>query len=161
LVRAFSNGELENHYRPKVEIASGVLTEVETLVRWRHGTSWSSRTGSSPRRRNAASFDELARAVLIGALPQARLCQDAGLELKVAVTLSMDYLGALDFPDFVMRAARDAQVSPTKLVLEVTESRLTKDPVAPLDILTRLRLKGVGLSIHGHSSLAQLRDIPK
>ena len=38
------------------------------------------------------------------------------------------------------------------------------DPRAPLDILTRLRLKRIGLSIDdfgtGHSSLAQLRDIP-
>jgi len=39
-----------------------------------------------------------------------------------------------------------------------------KDSLAPLDILARLRLKRIGLSIDdfgtGHSSLAQLRDIP-
>lgn len=49
-------------------------------------------------------------------------------------------------------------------MLEVTESRLRQDPLAPLDILTRLRLKRVGLSIDdfgtGHSSLTQLRDFP-
>jgi len=76
----------------------------------------------------------------------------------------MDNLGSLEFPDFVARAADKAGVSPTSLVLEVTESRLMKDPLAALDILTRLRLKHIGLSIDdfgtGHSSLAQLRDIP-
>lgn len=50
------------------------------------------------------------------------------------------------------------------LVLEVTESKLMKDPLSALDILTRLRLKRIGLSIDdfgtGHSSLTQLRDIP-
>jgi EAL domain-containing protein (putative c-di-GMP-specific phosphodiesterase class I) len=49
-------------------------------------------------------------------------------------------------------------------VLEVTESRLMKNPLATLDILARLRLKRVTLSIDdfgtGHSSLSQLRDIP-
>ncbi|MGH8579578.1 MAG: EAL domain-containing protein [Gammaproteobacteria bacterium] len=119
---------------------------METLVRWRHpreGLVFPDRFVATA---EWGLIDELARAALIGALRQARLWQDAGLDLKVAVNLSMDNLGALDLPDFVMRAARDAQVSPTKLVLKVTESRLTKDPVAPLDILTRLRLKGVGLS---------------
>ena len=76
----------------------------------------------------------------------------------------MDNLGALEFPDFVARAMAKAGMPLTSLVLEVTESRLMQDPLAPLDILTRLRLKHIGLSIDdfgtGHSSLAQLRDIP-
>jgi EAL domain-containing protein (putative c-di-GMP-specific phosphodiesterase class I) len=50
------------------------------------------------------------------------------------------------------------------LILEVTESRLIRHMLEPLEILTRLRLKHIGLSIDdfgtGHSSLAQLRDIP-
>ena len=51
-----------------------------------------------------------------------------------------------------------------QVVLEVTESRLMTDSRAPLEILARLRLRRFGLSIDdfgtGHSSLAQLRDIP-
>lgn len=76
----------------------------------------------------------------------------------------MDNLGALDFPDFVAGEAAAAGVPLTSLVLEVTESRLMADTLAPLDILTRLRLKHIGLAVDdfgaGHSSLAQLRDIP-
>jgi EAL domain-containing protein (putative c-di-GMP-specific phosphodiesterase class I) len=49
-------------------------------------------------------------------------------------------------------------------VLEVTESRLMAKLVTGLDVLNRLRLKRFRLSIDdfgtGHSSLAQLRDIP-
>ena len=49
-------------------------------------------------------------------------------------------------------------------MLEVTESRLMRNMRASLEILTRLRMKGLGLSIDdfgtGHSSLAQLRDLP-
>jgi EAL domain-containing protein (putative c-di-GMP-specific phosphodiesterase class I) len=76
----------------------------------------------------------------------------------------MDNLAALDFPDVVARLAKDAGVALGTLVLEVTESRLMKDVRGPLEILTRLRLRRIGLSIDdfgtGHSSLAQLRDIP-
>jgi EAL domain-containing protein (putative c-di-GMP-specific phosphodiesterase class I) len=54
-------------------------------------------------------------------------------------------------------------VAPQAIVLEVTESRLMLDARAPLDILTRLRLKRFRLSIDdfgtGHSSLSQLQDI--
>ena len=82
----------------------------------------------------------------------------------MTVNISMDNLTTLDFADYVAREVVKANVPQTGLVLEVTESRLMKDPVAPLDILSRLRLKHIGLSIDdfgtGHSSLTQLRDIP-
>jgi len=102
--------------------------------------------------------------VLSATLRQARLWQDAGRSLHVAVNVSMDSLAALEFPDFVAREIDAAGVLATSLVLEITESRLMKNPLAALDILTRLRLKRIRLSIDdfgtGYSSLAQLRDIP-
>ena len=109
-------------------------------------------------------IDELTTAVLRAALRQARRWLDRGIALHTAINVSMDNLGALDFPDFVAREAHAAGVPLMHLVLEVTESRLMADPLGPLDILTRLRLKHIGLAIDdfgtGHSSLAQLRDIP-
>jgi len=103
-------------------------------------------------------------AVLRSSLRQMRLWLDDGIFMQLAVNISMDSLNELDFPDFVAREAASEGVPLTNLVLEVTESRLMADPLASLDILTRLRLKQIGLSIDdfgtGHSSLAQLRDIP-
>ncbi|MDP1680458.1 MAG: EAL domain-containing response regulator [Burkholderiales bacterium] len=165
LWRAITGGKLVNYYQPKVDLASGAVTGVETLVRWRHPED----DLVLPDQFIATAeehglIDELTRVVLTNALRQARIWQDAGLHLRVAVNVSMDNLGSLEFPDFVARAAAKAGVPPTSLVLEVTESRLMKNPQAVLDILTRLRLKRIGLSIDdfgtGHSSLAQLRDIP-
>jgi EAL domain-containing protein (putative c-di-GMP-specific phosphodiesterase class I) len=64
----------------------------------------------------------------------------------------------------VASLAAEAGVAVSSIVLEVTESRLMQDLRGPLDVLTRLRLKRIGLSIDdfgtGHSSLVQLRDIP-
>ena len=165
LRRAIAGGELVNHYQPKVEIATGSVAGVETLVRWRHprdGMVYPDQFISTAEQHGL--IHDLTRAVLTDALRQARVWHDMGLDLHVAVNVSMDNLGALDFPDFVARAVAKAGIPLASLVLEVTESRLMQDPLAPLDILTRLRLKHIGLSIDdfgtGHSSLAQLRDIP-
>jgi EAL domain-containing protein (putative c-di-GMP-specific phosphodiesterase class I) len=107
---------------------------------------------------------ELTVTVLRTALGQLGRWSAEGLQLDMAVNVSMDNLGALDFPDLVEREAQAAGVKPARLVLEVTESRLMTAPLSSLDILTRLRLKHIGLAIDdfgtGHSSLSQLRDIP-
>jgi EAL domain-containing protein (putative c-di-GMP-specific phosphodiesterase class I)/ActR/RegA family two-component response regulator len=165
LRRAITGGELVNHYQPKIEMAAGALIGVEALVRWKHPTAglvfpdeFISIAESH------GLIDALTHAVLAAALRQTRLWRDAGLELQIAVNVSMDNLTVLDFPDVVAQMANDAGVALSSLMLEVTESRLMKDVRAPLETLTRLRLKRIGLSIDdfgtGHSSLAQLRDIP-
>jgi EAL domain-containing protein (putative c-di-GMP-specific phosphodiesterase class I)/AmiR/NasT family two-component response regulator len=165
LQRAIREGQLVNHYQPKVELATGAVVGVETLVRWRHpqdGLVFPDQFITTAEEHGL--IDELTRAVLAAALGQARRWHDAGLALQVAVNVSMDNLTDLAFPDFVVREVGKAGVPVAGLVLEVTESRLMKDPLAPMDILTRLRLKRIGLSIDdfgtGHSSLAQLRDLP-
>ena len=165
LERAIASGELINHYQPKVALASGALIGVESLVRWQHpqaGLVYPDRFITLAE--DHGLIDALTLAVLAAALRQSRRWRDAGLDLQVAVNISMDNLAALDFPESVARLASEAGIELSRLVLEVTESRLMKDVRAPLDVLTRLRLKGVSLSIDdfgtGHSSLAQLRDIP-
>ncbi|MHB1311034.1 MAG: EAL domain-containing response regulator [Gemmatimonadaceae bacterium] len=165
LAAAIAHGELVNFYQPKVSMRTGALTGVETLVRWRHpedGLVFPDQFIALAEEHNL--IDDLTRAVLTGALRQAHAWDEAGIAVHVAVNVSMDNLASLDFPDFVASAMREAQVPLRALVLEVTESRLMTNAVASLEILTRLRLKHIGLSIDdfgtGHSSLAQLRDIP-
>lgn len=162
---AIVNGELVNYYQPKVAVASGEVIGVEALVRWRHPVDGMVFPNQFIGVAEAHGLiDDLTRVVLTGALTQAKAWQQARLELRVAVNVSMDNLSSLDFPDFVARLAVEAGVPPQAVMLEVTESRLMQDSRAALDILTRLRLKRFGLSIDdfgtGHSSLVQLRDIP-
>ena len=165
LRRALANKELVSYYQPKVDLATGAVAGMETLVRWQHpedGLVMPDQFVATAEQ--SGLIVDLTAAVLTEALRDARKWRDAGLALHVAVNVSIDNLAALDFPDFVTRAAEHAGVPASDLVLEVTESRLMTDRVMPLDILTRLRLKQIGLSIDdfgtGHSSLANLRDIP-
>ncbi len=166
IAAAITGGQLVNHYQPQVDLRTGALVGVEALVRWQHpqaGLVYPDRFIGVAEEHDL--MDGLTRAVLAAGLRQAQQWREAGLDLQLAVNISMDNLAALNFPEVVVGLACEADVALNRLVLEVTESRLmTQDTRVPLDIVTRLRLKGVGLSIDdfgtGHSSLAQLRDMP-
>lgn len=162
---AIEAGELVNYYQPKVAVTTGAFVGVETLVRWRHpvdGMVYPDQFIGIAE--DHGLIDDLTRVVLKSAMAQSTAWQQAGLRLRVAVNVSMDNFSSVAFADFVAEAAAAAGVAPQDIVLEVTESRLMLDRRAPLEVLTRLRLKRFRLSIDdfgtGHSSLSQLRDIP-
>lgn len=163
---AIANGELINYYQPKVAIATGRVMGVETLVRWQHPLDGMVLPGEFIGGAEAHGLiDGLSRVVLANALAQAKVWQDMGLVLQLAVNVSMDNLASLDFADFAASQAAAAGVPPQQVVLEVAENRLpANDLRAPLETLARLRLKRFRLSIDGfgtgHSSLAQLRNTP-
>ncbi|MEX1994237.1 MAG: EAL domain-containing response regulator [Steroidobacteraceae bacterium] len=163
--RAISNRELVNHYQPKVSVATGQVVGVETLVRWQHpvdGLVYPDRFIGVAEEHG--HINGLTQVVIDAAIAQARSWMDQGIKLQVSINVSMDNLATLTFPDVLARQAERADVPATNIVLEVTESRLMSKIVTVLDVLTRLRLKRFRLSIDdfgtGHSSLAQLRDIP-
>jgi len=163
---AISHRELVNYYQPKVSVATGEVMGVETLVRWHHpidGLIFPDRFIGIAEANDL--INELTTFVLTDALTQAKIWQQSGLILRVAINVSMDNLASLDFQDLVVNLVTKAGLSPQKIVLEITESQLMgADTRIPLEILTRLRLKRFHLSIDdfgtGHSSLSQLRDIP-
>ena len=167
---AINNGELVNYYQPKVSLTSGHVVGVETLVRWRHpadGIVFPDQFIGVAEAHGLIC--DLTRTVIAGALTdvnswQQEWQQETGLALQVAINVSMDDLGSLDFVDFVAGQAAAAGVLPNRVALEVTESQLMQDLRVPLEVLTRLRLKRFRISIDdfgtGHSSLAQLRDMP-
>src|SRR3546814_19991592 len=86
-----------------------------------------------------------------------------GHRFSIAVNVSMHDLNRYDFPELVVDAARSRDVDPSSVVLEITESQIMAEVTKPLEILSRLRLKGVGLAIDdygtGASSMQQLKRI--
>lgn len=165
LGQAILNNELVNYYQPKVDLISGKVFGVETLVRWQHpkdGLIYPDQFIATAEEHDL--IDDLTQRVFINAMRQARVWEDAGFTLQLAVNVSMSNLSDLNFPDMIEREANKYGIRLMNLILEVTESRLMNNPLAVFDILTRLRLKHIGLSIDdfgtGHSSLSQLRDIP-
>ena len=162
---AVANGQLVNYYQPKVAVSTGKVVGVEALVRWNHpedGMVLPDQFISITE--EYGMIDDLTRIVYDNALMQTRNWRDAGIALKIAVNISMDSLSSPAFVNFIVDHASAAGVAPQDVILEVTESRLMKDLRMPLEVVARMRMKRLGLSIDdfgtGHSSLAQLRDLP-
>ncbi len=165
LREAIDNGELINFYQPKISVSTGEVIGVETLVRWLHPKDGLIYPDSFiPVAEVYGLIGDLTRTVVTAAFKQTKYFNDAGLNLITGINLSTDNLDKLDFADFVVAASSEHNVKPQSIVLEITESRLIQNITVSLDILTRLRLKRFRLSIDdfgtGHSSLAQLRDMP-
>lgn len=165
LRRALQNHELVAYFEPQVDLHSGRVVGVESLVRWQHPEHGLVYPGRFvPEAERFGLIDELTLHVLRSAMAQCKAWVVRGLGLRVSVNVSMQSLAEVDWPEKIVELAAEADLPLTYLVLEVTESQLAKQPEAVLDILARMRLKRVSLAIDdfgtGYSSLTQLRDLP-
>jgi EAL domain-containing protein (putative c-di-GMP-specific phosphodiesterase class I)/CheY-like chemotaxis protein len=154
------------HYQPKVDLKTGSLAGVEALIRWKHpeyGIVMPDHFIGIAEDNDL--IDTLTDWVLREAIGQLAIWRDGGLPpVRMAINVSVKNLHAPDFVHHLGSIVRDADVSTSDVTLEVTESRLMSPSPLPLETLVRLRLQRFKLSIDdfgtGHSSLAQLRDVP-
>ncbi len=162
---ALNDNQLINYYQPKVDLGSRRVIGAEALVRWRHpneGLVFPEQFLHEAEKEGL--IDMVTSCVLRNALLDACLWKASGVSLSVSVNVSIHNLTNLAFPDVVLRIAEATSVPMGNIILEVAETRLMQDSRVPLDVLNRLRLREVGLSIDdfgtSHSSLSQLRDLP-
>ena len=153
------------HYQPKVDMRSGAVSGMEALVRWNHpvhGLTYPDHFIGAAE--DCGAIDALTEWVLQEAMTQLSRWHAQGLPMRVAVNVSMENLRAPHFVHRISELARETGTSPQDVTLEITESRLMSPSSTPLESLVRLRLQRFELSIDdfgtGHSSLAQLRDVP-
>lgn len=165
LLWAISDGQLVNYYQPKVDVTTGTVTGVEVLVRWQHPEDGLLLPAQFIRTAEEYELiDDLTKTVLASALQQVRIWHKAGLPLQVAINIPIEHLNSLDFPDYVARMVEKSNLPLSTMILEVTEDRLLGNSLPSLEILARLRLKRIFLSIDdfgsSYNSLTQLRKIP-
>jgi len=166
LEAAIESNQLILHYQPKITLRGDPeISSVEALVRWDHP-----RRGLLPPSEFVAlveSYDlgePLAHFVLNRAISQTRNWLDGGTEVAVAVNLSAPLAVNSRLPDEVLALLAKHRVPTQNLIIEITESGAMADTVSAMEVLTRLRLKDVTLSIDdfgtGFSSLVQLYRMP-
>lgn len=162
---AIRSGEITANYQPQVDIKTGVVKSVEALARWFHPE----RGMISPElfidmAERHDLIDSLADSIIMQATRQGAIWHKQGIDLSVAINISMYNLRHLDFPDRITDIVNQTGMDIKKLVIEITESRLIQDLGTYLDILSRLRLKGPLLSIDdfgtGYVSLDHLKQMP-
>lgn len=156
-LQAFGSG-LRMEYQAIVNLASGITTGREALVRWTHPT----RGELAP-----ATFVPIAeRTGLIlplGDWVLRRSCEEAARwrePVVVAVNVSPVQLREESFADTVASVLREYGLPPSRLNIEVTETVLMSDDGPTRRNVERLRAMGIGLALDdfgtGFSTLSNL-----
>ena len=155
------------HYQPKVELATGEVHGVEALVRWHHPTLGAIAPDRVRPARRGHGADPPADDVRARDRPQRSSARgrSRGYDLTMAINLSARSLLDIGFPRPGRRACSPTHgVTPSRLVLEITESTLMTDPARAQRILHELNGLGIRISIDdfgtGYSSLAHLKEMP-
>ncbi len=162
---AIDNNHLILHYQPQINMKTRQIEGLEALVRWQH-----------PERGllYPDAFISIAeKDGLIGSLTQwvinRVLYDEKSIEYKelaprISINVSPMDIISLTLPEQLSNLLASNQLNPKSLLLEITESSLMSELTTSLDILTRLRLKGIELAIDdfgtGYSSLQQLHRAP-
>ena len=162
---ALDGDQLDVHYQPKLDLRSGGVTGVEALVRWNHperGLLYPD--VFLPLAEQAGLMRRLALRVLECSLRDLRSWRASGLQLSVAVNLSVSNLQDVALPEQVEMLLDAFDVPASALILEITEDVLMADAARSQQVMAGLRRLGVRLSIDdygtGYSSLSYLRALP-
>jgi EAL domain-containing protein (putative c-di-GMP-specific phosphodiesterase class I) len=162
---AISNGTFALGYQPTKDLRTGDITGVEALARWEHPTQGFL---SPPTYISVAEQSDLicvlTQYVLTTALEQRQAWHANGLDLRVAVNVSVHDLRRPDFTADVARVLQATRTPRERLVLEITETQALHDPERIHPVLLALRELGVVIAIDdfgtGYSSLTSLRSLP-
>jgi len=163
LSRALEQDQFFLLYQPIVSLASGRVTGVEALIRWRHPERGVVQPGSF-----IALAEETGRILPIGrwvlreACRQASVWQEQGRELRMSVNVSARQLDSDRLVEDVRQALARSGVEASALTLEITETALMNDPGAAAKRLKRIKTSGVRVAIDdfgtGSSSLTYLHE---
>ena len=162
LPTALEQGQFELHYQPKLLISSGHATAVEALIRWKHPERGNVRPDEFIGRAEATGLIiPIGRWVLVTAAQQAAAWAASGLQVRIAVNLSIRQLA----DEGLKRVLEDAQrIAQGLLDVEITESSLGENDQALLELVAHCRALGFGVHLDdfgtGYSSLSRLGQLP-
>ncbi|MGQ0752873.1 MAG: putative bifunctional diguanylate cyclase/phosphodiesterase, partial [Betaproteobacteria bacterium] len=165
LRRAMERNELELHYQPKINIASGRITSTEALLRWNSESGMVSPAEFIPIAEETGLVVQIGRWALKTACAQSVSWQAEGLSpVCVAVNLSARQFSEGDLVDDVSTILKETKLDPRLLELEITESLLMQNLDRAIRVLSSLSKMGIRLAIDdfgtGYSSLSNLKRFP-
>lgn len=163
LRKALLDRQIRPFFQPKVRLRDHKVHGFEALARWEHPELGLIQpdvflplieTHGLARQMTEVVISQAAR--FLSQMP------DTGLTM--AVNVSTHVCSEASFPDFLRMVIGQNDLSPARLILEITEAGPLEISQTQIDVLTRLRMQGFGLSIDdfgtGVSSLERLVRIP-
>jgi diguanylate cyclase (GGDEF)-like protein len=165
LRQAIDTGQLIVYYQPKARLRDGRVTGVEALVRWQHPQRGLLAPDEFiPLAEQTGLIGGLTEVVLADALATVADWRSTGLDVSVAVNLSVRSLYDPALPERVAAQLASHHLPASALELEITESTMMDRPAAAAEMLRRLADLGVHVAVDdygtGHSSLAYLHRLP-
>lgn len=166
LRNALDEGQFHLLYQPKVDLRTGLIIGVESLIRWQHPEQGI----ISPLRfislaEESGLIVAIGEWVLLTACRQNKLWQDAGLApITISVNVSPRQFEEKRLVERVAQALEQSGLAASSLELEVTESLIMRDLAQSVDKMRELEAMGISLSIDdfgtGYSSLSALKSFP-
>ncbi|MGP1679581.1 MAG: EAL domain-containing response regulator [Burkholderiales bacterium] len=165
ILHGVQENQFEPFFQPKVALATGRVLGAEALARWRHPEhGLIGPYAFIPALEESGKLDELTLLMLKKAAGACRAWRERGMELTVSVNLSLVSLTDTMLANRITETVRSAGLDPRYMILEITETTAMTEVAPALENLTRLRMRGFGLSIDdygtGFSSLRQLTRVP-
>lgn len=161
-------GELRNFYQPIVCLASGRISGFEALLRWQHPAR-----GLVPPSDFIPIAEETGMIREIGWWNLQEACRQIGIwngrrgaqaPLTMSVNLSVKQFAQTNLADGIGKLLQEVGIRPDTLKLEITESTVMVDPLAAVEVLSKIKSLGVQLSIDdfgtGYSSFSYLHRFP-
>jgi len=165
LAAALERGAIHAEFQPKVSLATGALIGVEALARWTDddlGTVSPDRF--IPIAEQHDLIGRLTLCVLRTSLETCAQLRRTHPHATVAVNISPLLLDHPGLPEEIADVLAAAELCPSALVAEITESRAIGDAKQAEAVLSQLRLQGVGCAMDdfgtGHANLLGLLRMP-
>ena len=167
LHEALQRGEIELRFLPEVDRASGRVSGLEALLRWRHP-----QRGLLPAAEFVPLAEENGLIISLGGWALAEACRQAAAwpvehtpeRLNVSVNISPRQLAQPDFPQLLAAAIRDSGLNPRLLRLELTHDVLINDRDQVLANVAACKALGVQIALDNlgapHVSLNLLVEVP-
>lgn len=167
MMHALETGQFYLDYQPIVALSNQMVVGAEALVRWQHPER-----GVVPPMNFVSLAEETGFIVPLGRFMLREACKQAAYwatefpdqPFVVNVNISPIQLTHGDIVQGVAEALADANLHPSRLVLEITESSLVGQSAEALQRMSELRELGVRLAVDdfgtGYSSLFALQNFP-
>jgi diguanylate cyclase (GGDEF)-like protein/PAS domain S-box-containing protein len=154
-------------YQPLVEIASGRITGLEALIRWRHPAHGILTPDRFIGVAEVSGLSEhITRWVMGEVAAQVVRWRELrpGFDIPVSVNVAGRELGSNVLPILVRSTLSRFDLKPEMLTIEITERTLVKDGEINNDVVAELASLGVGLVLDdfgtGYSTLGYLKRLP-
>ena len=165
LRNALDTNQLVMEYQPVINIKTGDIISAEALLRWNHPVRGKVFPDDIiPAAEQTGLINPITYWIIDTTAKYNKKLLSMGIDIKIAINLSVYNLQDEDFVKNIIEIFNQNQVSPSRFIMEITESVMMTNPKKSIDVLNQLDDLDIEISVDdfgtGYSSLAYLKKLP-